>query len=105
MKRYWFVSVLPFLLVCVSAGCTPRTSTRQGRDEDARLPRLETVVPQLTELDVISDLTATVDAYEKADLCAQVRGIVNVIPLDVDIGRAIKKDEVLIVLDIPDLVA
>src|SRR5947209_6828693 len=105
MKRYPFVSAWSFLLACLIAGCTPRASTRQVRDEDARLPRLETVVPQLTELDMTSDLTATVEAFEKADLCAQVRGTVNVIPLDVEIGRAIKKDEVLIVLDIPDLVA
>jgi HlyD family secretion protein len=93
-----------FLAVIV-VGCSPRTANRKNRDEDAKLPRLEVVQPQLTSLDVASDLTATVEAFEKAELCAQVRGVVNPIAPDIDIGRAVKKDEVLLTLAIPDLLA
>ena len=56
-------------------------------------------------IDVISELTATVDAFEKVDLCAQVRGVVNKIPAAIDIGRTVKFDEELITLAVPDLVA
>jgi RND family efflux transporter MFP subunit len=48
-------------------------------------------------------LTATLDAFEKADLCAQVRGVVTHIAPDIDIGRVIQPGETLVVLDIPDL--
>jgi RND family efflux transporter MFP subunit len=63
------------------------------------------VRPEYTPLNVTTELTATIDALEKAELCAQVRGVVTQIGADIDIGRPIKQGEVLITLDIPDLVA
>jgi RND family efflux transporter MFP subunit len=70
-----------------------------------RLRRLETAKPERTSLCVYSEMTATVEAMEKADLCAQVRGVVKSIPAEVDIGRYVKEGETLITLDIPDLLA
>ncbi len=93
------------LLALAAAGCSPRTPGRADDDEDARLPRLETVRPQHTRLDVTTELTATVEAFEKAELCAQVRGVIMQMPAEIDIGRPIKQGETLVTLDIPDLVA
>jgi RND family efflux transporter MFP subunit len=87
---------------CLLAGCTPRTLPRSA-DDDSKLPRLETALPQRGTLDYTSELTATVEAFEKAELCSQVRGAVS--QIDVDIGRRIKRGETLLTLDIPDLVA
>src|SRR5438270_653129 len=93
------------VLVLTAAGCGVQRPARPRLGEVERLPRLETSPPERTTLLVRADYTATVDALEKAELCAQVRGIVNTVPADVDIGRAVKKGEVLLTLDIPDLVA
>src|SRR2546421_105481 len=97
------VSLAPCLPVLLLAGCTPRTPAPSADDEDRRLPRLETTVPQRTPLDVVSELTATVEAFEKAELCSQIRGAVTELAPDIDIGRVIKQREVLLTLDIPDL--
>jgi RND family efflux transporter MFP subunit len=93
------------ILVVLVGGCTARPPGRPTRTEEERLPRLETEQPQRTDLELTSELTATVDALEKADLCAQVRGVITKMPADIDIGRPIKQGEVLVTLDVPDLVA
>src|SRR2546423_1710483 len=93
------------VLLLLSLGCGTRGPGKHGPDDLDRLPRLETVQPKQTRLDVVSELTATVDAFEKVDLCAQVRGVVNKIPKETDIGRVVKEGEELITLAVPDLVA
>jgi HlyD family secretion protein len=87
-----------------AAGCDVHDD-RPRLGEVERMPRLETALPERATLVVKSVLTATVEAMEKADLCAQVRGVVKDIPDDVDIGRLVRKDEPLVTLDIPDIVA
>jgi HlyD family secretion protein len=87
------------------AGCSMQQDDRPRLGEVDRLPRLETVRPERTSLVVQAELPATVEAMEKADLCAQVRGVVKSIPDDVDIGRPVHQGEALISLDIPDLLA
>jgi RND family efflux transporter MFP subunit len=99
------IAHLAWVILLFSAGCTPRTPARSVTGEERKLPRLETTLPQRTSLELTSELTATIEALEKAELCAQVRGIVTEIAPDVDIGRPIKHGEVLIALDVPDLVA
>jgi RND family efflux transporter MFP subunit len=89
----------------VMAGCGSRTDDRPRLGEVDRLPRLETLQPTRVALKVQSELPATVEAMEKADLCAQVRGVVKVIPDAVDIGKLIRAGEPLVTLDIPDVVA
>src|SRR5262249_48769225 len=91
------ILVLGLLL---ASGCGSK-SGRPRPSESDRLPRLETVLPERTTLRVLSDLTATVEAMEKADLCAQVRGVVKEVPAHVDIGRLVKEGEPLLTLDIP----
>jgi RND family efflux transporter MFP subunit len=95
----------PGLLVILFAGCELRSGRKPPVDETERMPRVETIRAQYIRQDVTADLAATVEALEKTDLCAQVRGVVKPIPPDVDLGRVVKKDEVLLELDIPDLVA
>src|SRR5262245_35832713 len=94
------------LAACLAAtGCNLQAAKKPRLGEADRLPRLETVRPERTRLTVRSELTARVDALEKAELCAQVRGVVETIPADVDIGRSIKAGEALVTLAIPDLKA
>jgi RND family efflux transporter MFP subunit len=99
------LSGLSVLAILWSAGCGSHQDDLPRLGEVDRLPRLETFQPERTTLTVQSVLAATVEAFEKADLCSQVRGIVDNIPADVDIGRPIKMGEPLVKLDIPDLVA
>jgi RND family efflux transporter MFP subunit len=98
---------IPFCLMTAAllglTGCGSRQSNKPRLGEVERLPRLETALPERKLLTVSSELAATVEAMEKAELCAQVRGSVKTIAADIDLGRAIKEGEVLITLDIPDL--
>jgi RND family efflux transporter MFP subunit len=98
------VLLLPVLLTA-AAGCGVHHPAPPRLGEVDRLPRLETRLPERTTLVVKAEYTATVEALEKAELCAQVRGTVKAIAPDVDIGRPVKEGEVLISLDIPDVVA
>jgi RND family efflux transporter MFP subunit len=91
------------------AGCG-FTDNRPHPSDEARLPRLETVEPERYRLPVRVELTAVVDAMEKADLCARVAGLVESLQLDsgkpeVDIGRRVKAGDSLLKLAVPDLEA
>jgi RND family efflux transporter MFP subunit len=88
----------------VASGCGFQGETRH-REVD-RYPRIETVEPTLhTMLPVSIELSATVEALEKADLCARVPGLVEDVPSDIDIGRQVTAGEKLIRLAVPDLEA
>jgi RND family efflux transporter MFP subunit len=69
------------------------------------LPRVEVVRPQRTELQRRIDLSATVEALKRVELCARVPGIVDYLPDDVDIGRKVAAGEKLLHLAVPDLEA
>jgi RND family efflux transporter MFP subunit len=74
------------------------------------LPRLEIVQPERGPLVIRIELSAMVEAMEKADLCARVPGMVESLQLDdrkaeVDIGRRVSAGEPLIKLAVPDLEA
>jgi HlyD family secretion protein len=92
--------------VLVPTGCGHRQKAKPQLGEVQRWPRLETVFPERdARLAVRKTYAATVEAYEKVELCAQVRGVIKSLADDIDIGRLVRKDEVLLTLDIPDIVA
>ncbi len=88
------------LLVIVLAGCESRPA-RPRLGEVDRVPRVETVKARYAARDMSVELLATVEPMEKTRLAAQVAGEVKEMSQDVDIGRVIKKDEPLLVLDVP----
>jgi HlyD family secretion protein len=102
-KHFGCLSLSACAMVAI-LGCDAHDD-RPRLGEVDRLPRLETALPTRATLVLKSELTATVEAMEKADLCAQVPGVVKNIPNDVDLGRIVHQGEPLLTLDIPDLVA
>src|SRR5437867_3214271 len=92
-------------LIVALAGCGGRQRAKPRLGEVERLPRLETVTPDSRKLAVVRSYTATVEPFEKAELCAQVRGYIAAMPAATDIGKPIKKGEALVDLYIPDVVA
>jgi HlyD family secretion protein len=98
------VSLMLALLLTV--GCERRRSGQPRLGEVERLARLETIaLGKPARLEVVRTYTATVEAFEKADLCAMVKGYIKILPDDIDIGRVVNKGDILLTLDIPDLVA
>jgi HlyD family secretion protein len=100
---------LPAAVLGVAAGCGFADNRPRPAEID-RLPRLETVEPERYRLPVRIELSALVDAMEKADLCARVTGVVESLQLvpgksEVDIGRRVAAGEPLLKLAVPDLEA
>lgn len=101
---------LPAVILFAAAGCGFDNKPRPVETE--RLPHLETVEPKQYpgKLPVRIELSAMVEAMEKADLCARVPGMVETLQPDpgkpeVDIGRRISAGEPLVKLAVPDLEA
>lgn len=93
-------------MILVSAGCGSRKKASARVAEVDRFPHLEVIHAENdTSLVLKRTYTAIVDALEKAELTARVRGAVKVMSPNADIGRVVKKDEPLVVLDIPDIQA
>ncbi len=103
-------------LILTSLGCGRHRAQAPQLGEVERLVKLETIKPETNKLLVVRrTYTATVEAYEKVDLCARVqagttglggmRGLVKPIPKEIDIGRLVEANQTLIELDLPDLVA
>src|SRR5262245_7078842 len=89
-KRLVWFAVLPAVFLGL-AGCGSRGSARPRLGQVERVPRLETELPRkAASLLVRRDYTATVEAMERVELCAQVRGVVNGLAPDIDIGRAVR---------------
>ena len=98
---------LPALLLAVSCGCA---DNKPHPTDVERLPHLETVLPERYRLPVRIELTALVEAMEKADLCARVPGVVESLQLspgkpEIDIGSRVVAGEPLLKLAVPDLEA
>src|SRR5689334_1259244 len=88
----------------VALGCG-HNAAKPRRGAVERLPRLEVVTPQRATLARRVDLAASVDARKRVDLAARVPGVVEYLPDDIDLGRRVKKGEVLLRLAVPELVA
>jgi RND family efflux transporter MFP subunit len=84
-------------------GCTNVAARPKRGATVERLPRFEVVQPQRKRLIRKLELAATVEALKKVDLSARVPGVVDVLDDKMDIGREVKKGEVLLVLGVPDL--
>lgn len=97
------------ILLLPLAGCDSRKERQKAAARAAeleRLPHLEYIHPEKeTRLVLKRSYTVIIDALEKAELTARVRGEVKVMSPNADIGRQVKKDEALVVLDIPDILA
>lgn len=99
-----YLSQLPMgALLAVLVGCGHGGRPPRGSVE--RLPRLEVVRPQRVELKRVVELAATLRAMKEVDLTARVPGVVDYLPDRIDIGRKVKKDEVLLKLAVPELEA
>jgi RND family efflux transporter MFP subunit len=99
-----FCSGLLATALLLLAGCsTKKAKPRLGEVE--RYPSLETVYPKYTNEKIKVELLATVDPFEKADLCSQVQGEVKNLSPKIDIDYPIHKGETLVTLDVPGLKA
>jgi len=105
MTRRIVPLALVVLLAGVVAGCGQGGAKAKRGVMVERLPRLEVVQPERKRLVRKLELAATVEAWKKVDLSARVPGIVDELADDMDIGRPVKKGEVLLRLAIPDLKA
>ena len=110
------ISVALLLGIIPIIGCGRHRPQAPQLGEVERLVRLETIKPTTDDhLSVRRTYTATVEAYEKVDLCARVqagttglrgmRGLVKTIPKEIDIGLEVKAGETLLELELPDLAA
>jgi RND family efflux transporter MFP subunit len=110
---------IPLVLVTgmlLLSGCHRHRSQAPQLGEVERLVRLETIEPETNKMLVVRrTYTATVEAYEKVDLCARVqagttgqramRGLVKPIPKEIDIGLQVAAGQTLLELELPDLSA
>src|SRR5262249_11331112 len=97
---------LLFLLPCLSlvaTGCAKDIGkVPRARAPRERLPRVEAVQPKRGPWQRKLDLAANIEPLQRVELSARVAGIAR-IDKDIDIGKLVKKDEVLLTLDVPDL--
>src|SRR5262245_42134865 len=83
-------------------GCARAPAPRRSKFVE-RLPRVEVVQPERKRIVRRLETSAIVEAQKKVDLSARVPGVVTYLDDRTDIGQAVKKDEVLVKLDVPDL--
>jgi HlyD family secretion protein len=106
MQRIFLVSALVIALLLPAGGCGKRKAGKPRLGEVERLPHVETVVlGKPARLEVTRSYTAILEALEKADLCAMVKGYVKDLPDDLDIGKIATKGTLLFSLHVPDLSA
>jgi len=97
---------LLLLLPCLglmSSGCGKDIGKLpRARAPRERLPRVEAVQPKRGPWQRKLDLAANIEPLQRVELSARVAGIAR-IGKDIDIGKSVKKDEILLTLDVPDL--
>jgi RND family efflux transporter MFP subunit len=103
MKRFLLFILLPSSFTLLLAGCVENKGRKRGFVE--RLPRLEVTQPARKRIQRRVELAATVEPLQRVDLAARVPGVVGYLPPQIDIGREVKKGEVLLRLAVPDLEA
>lgn len=90
---------IPFcLLVGAMAtvmGCSSKPGRKSRLADIERAPRLETITPERRSSFVVErEYTATVEPMERADIYAQVRGVVQYLSPNADIGRHVRGESV-----------
>lgn len=106
MRSFPILIVFVLASFTITSGCSKRKTAKPHLGEVERLPRLETVrLGEPSKLELIRSYTATIDALEKAEACALVKGYLKEVPLNLDIGHAVKKGVPLLTLEVPDLLA
>jgi RND family efflux transporter MFP subunit len=107
-KKSWrhLVTLSPCHLVIfclLAAGCGESARRPRRGATVERLPKLEVVQPKRKRLLRKLEVAATVEALKKVELSARVPGIVAQLDDKMDIGRLVKKEEILVVLAVPEL--
>jgi RND family efflux transporter MFP subunit len=89
------------------AGCVGQAGKAPRREAGEQLPKVEAVKPVRTTpadpLVLRGEYTATVEPWQRTDLCAQVRGVIKDVPPEIDIGHQIFEGKRLLEIDIPEL--
>ncbi len=96
--------LLPGMVVVFALGCG-HGNAPSGRVVGDRLPRVEVSSPQRTTILRKIELAATVEPLQRVELNARVPGTVAHLPPEMDIGKRVKKGEILCHLAVPDLQA
>lgn len=103
MRKHLCAAGLAMVLFGLTVGCVkPPAPTRRGARVE-RLPRLEVVQPERKRLVRRLEVSAVVEALKKVELCTRVTGVVSELDDKMDIGRAVRKGEVLCRLAVPEL--
>jgi HlyD family secretion protein len=105
MKRT-VVNTLPCLIglaLASLAGCQAPTERTPRRQRGEQLAKLETVRPERGKLLLQGEYTATVEAWQKTVVSAQVPGVIKEIPADIDIGSSVEQGQKLLEMDVPDV--
>src|SRR5262245_48673585 len=102
--RLSFLVLAPCL--CIAAvGCGKGVSNSpRARGPRDRLPRVEVVQAKRGPWQRKIDVAANIEPLQRVELSARVAGMAQ-IGKDVDIGKWVKKGEILLTLDVPDLMA
>lgn len=103
--KLWKVALGAGLLSSLVTGCVKESANQKRPKFVERLPRVEVVQPVPKRIARRLETSATVEALKKVDVSARVPGVVIDLADRMDIGRSVKKDEVLLRLDVPDLAA
>jgi len=85
----------------VSTGCSPQKSVVRLKEEPSRPVPVRTVAVSEVDVPRATRQPATVHAYYQADIHALERGYVAEVPID--IGDVVRKGDVLLIIDVPQL--
>ncbi len=89
-------------LVVLAAGCrNGRTEQAEARHSAGGDPVVRIVKPEMRTIDCTVDQPSVVDAYEQTSIFAKVSGFIK--HFDVDIGQEVKKGDLLVEIDVPEL--
>src|SRR5690349_2081242 len=88
--------------LALGLGCSSGSKPRRGERVE-RLPKLLVVEPARKRLQRRVEVSATVEAMKKVEICARVPGVVKVLDDKMDVGQEVKKGQVMLVLGVPEL--
>ncbi len=95
MNRLWLV----LLLCALAGGCAKAKAEKPSRI--ALTPIVKVVTPQLRDIHRTIAQPGVIESYEQTAIYSKIAGFVE--KWCVDIGAKVKKNELLVVLDVPEL--